>query len=597
MWSWRNIWNMNKPIYNMCFEHTYRDSVKKLKLLTNDTDLFNAIKGFYKSGYSEMSANDRAFKYLINKNHIDSLDRYTEDNLTELVSIASQITRGDYVLINFYKYLISIGLLKTKRLTLNLLKSKDFLTNLKKGYFPVVYSPYVSFPFNDRWTVDFTNEPDKNIFNPVLSFDFTDIENPYLRDELKYYIWYYPLNINQKKSCFYIVKSFLKILDTNNDIGSEKINVTVKDINDFKSLSFEKKDATKSVYLNTVKNFVKFVEDRKVINIKQGLYDYFVAYNTKPKGDTRSYNREQIKQIIQYLRNMNEKTLYVYSYILEIQSLTNMRPVTIMHIRKNDIVELSNNMYGVKTTNKRDRKITNITKKVMKLIDEISDYTLADRKRHHEKLSKNIFAYESGKNKQLILPKTVKYTHVINEAAKQLSLPEFGQTGIRNHYEQKVTEMVINKGMSTAVLGELSRHSLAVHSKSYDNYDKSYVNQELYNRYYNVEIGDIKITGKIEKTVKFKASQTVEKGLGACTAEKCDNLTNMNCLMCRHFMTTVNELPLYEEAVRQMDELIYAEDIAHEKEDLISKKAIYVAYIAKLEALRDEGEKDDYSII
>ena len=92
-----------------------------------------------------------------------------------------------------------------------------------------------------------------------MSFDFTKLKNPFIRDQMKFYVWYHPSDLSAKKRNFYTIMKFLKILDDNNDVDKEQIEVSLKYINQLKLSIADKNSTSKSVYLNTVKNYLKFI--------------------------------------------------------------------------------------------------------------------------------------------------------------------------------------------------------------------------------------------------------------------------------------------------------------------------------------------------
>lgn len=573
--------------------YTLKGEEKLLKLDVEDEELYEALKGFYNSKPAGLQNNDRIFKWLINKNGINTLKEYNENNITKLMEVASKKTYGEYVVINFFKFLYEKKAIPFKKYTLPLLKHKDFIKCLKKGYAITMFDPYNVYPMEDKWMIDYEPSIEKNMKKSIMMYDFSEINNPYIKDQFKNYIWYYPIDHHNKKLAYYQIKSFLKILDKNNDINAETVDVSLKDINEFKLSIMDAMSTSKSVYLNNVKSFLIFVDSNKVIKIKKGLYSYFSANDVKSKGDTRAYNIDQIEQMVYYLVNSNEYVSKLYSYILKVQYKSGLRPASIVNIKMEDIIEASKEIYVLDIHSKNEEPFCNINLEVKKLLEEVNEFTKANRERHNDTLSKYIFAFEAERRKTLTLPTTTQYSNNLNKVCKELGLPKFGQTGIRNHYQQKVTEMVINEGLNPETIVELSKHSFAVHMSNYDDYNRGHIRKELYNKYYNVEIGDIKVTGKIEKKLKYKTSQIVENGIGACEDEHCSNLSNMQCLSCPHFVTSPEELPLFENAVKELDAQIYNEDIQHEKEDLMTKKAIHVAYIAALEEFIDEQNNQD----
>jgi len=51
--------------------------------------------------------------------------------------------------------------------------------------------------------------------------------------------------------------------------------------------------------------------------------------------------------------------------------------------------------------------------------------------------------------------------------------------------------------------------------------------------------------------------------------------------MCRYFVTCPENIEYFENEIKTIDEQILEQDIPHEKEFLITKKSLYVKYLAE----------------
>ena len=59
--------------------------------------------------------------------------------------------------------------------------------------------------------------------------------------------------------------------------------------------------------------------------------------------------------------------------------------------------------------------------------------------------------------------------------------------------------------------------------------------------------------------------------------------------MCNNFVATLDCIPQFEKEIEIIDKKILEEPLQHEKEFLINKKRLNVAYLAKLYKLEEEN--------
>ena len=155
---------------------------------------------------------------------------------------------------------------------------------------------------------------------------------------------------------------------------------------------------------------------------------------------------------------------------------------------------------------------------------------------------------------------------------------------IRNYYQQQVSDYVTQNGDDPMLIEKLSKHGINVHIQHYDAVDI----KAFCEKYYNIEIGNIKLKGKIEKENLEDEHKTVAHGCGHCDSDKCVLSGNLDCLMCDKFVTTLDCIPHFENEIKLIDELIVRQKIVHEKEFLIAKKKLNVAYLTKLYELEEK---------
>lgn len=105
---------------------------------------------------------------------------------------------------------------------------------------------------------------------------------------------------------------------------------------------------------------------------------------------------------------------------------------------------------------------------------------------------------------------------------------------------------------------------------------------------YGIVIGDVDINGKIVNELDSKIAtieNEVSNGCGYCSNESCDNLTYLDCLMCKNFVTMPSRRYFFEAQLQTMDEKLKNSALPHDKEDIVNIKRLLVKYIAKIKEL------------
>ena len=156
-------------------------------------------------------------------------------------------------------------------------------------------------------------------------------------------------------------------------------------------------------------------------------------------------------------------------------------------------------------------------------------------------------------------------------------------------YAQAAGDKLAQKGYDATMTKLVTGHDLGTQFKYYDKPDMI----DFCQRFYQVEIGSIHIAGRVEEKSTAPKSQTVMNGCGHCDSEHCLLHGNLECLMCSHFVATIDNIPYFEQMIRDLDSAIQSQPIQHEREFLNSKKRLCVAYLKELYELK--GKLHDQS--
>lgn len=564
---------------------------------------------------------DLIFKFLNNREKI--LQRksyiYLFENLFNIVKMSSSMEFSDKTffihyhffnndkncnkdrdvvnsLINFYLYLLKGNIGTFEILSQSILTYDLLITKLNSGFRIVKHSYLLDIPKFDRFMFVVSNNTGKHRvgqLNRILSFDSTFIKNESLKNAYKFYIWLYENeNIYLRYNTMSYIDKFIYLID---EIGNNIITVKIKHILEFKNNSIANlSDPSKAVALSKVKNFLKFIEQENFVNVEPTAYKLFQTTNTHSKSDKRMYSYIESEQIIQAIekfiqksRDTDEQLLYkLYNIIIKVQRITPLRVSTILSLKLNCIEKISDNSYILKTPSKtKEIEEYNITKKVKELINEVIILTNKIRMNADDLIKDSLFIHRYKRYSKISVINPATYGTVINKFCKELNIKPIRQTGIRNLFNNQVSSYVINNYNNDSLISQLTKHSLNVHFKYYDSYDI----REICEKLYLIKIGDLNLNGKV-KLFKSEESNELSNSSGYCISNKCLDNSLFDCMLCKYFETTLDNEQFFTNAIDKIDQEIYYQEIVHEKEFLVTKKRILVAYYAKILELKIENE-------
>ena len=166
---------------------------------------------------------------------------------------------------------------------------------------------------------------------------------------------------------------------------------------------------------------------------------------------------------------------------------------------------------------------------------------------------------------------------------QEAGITDLPPNALRNYYMNQVSSATDNKELIEKATG----HSYEVHIRNYEDVDI----REFAQRYYNEEIGDVNLNGSVESNQNIPKDRIVADGCGGCQKDHCIMQGLIDCMLCRQFVTTPAFIPRFEQKIEEIDQRIYNQSIAHEKEFLNLQKKIMVAYVARLMEVKKNGSR------
>ncbi len=534
--------------------------------------LYRALrKNFYIADESDI--NDELFFDMFNYLKVNLLKRNGELNM-----------RGMNGLVRFYVFFMENGIGNFQVLTRAMLNSKDFLSALLRGFTPVKYSPYAGIPEEDKLIIDIGAIEGGNDDKKIIYFDSSYIENDSLKKVYKDFFWCYREKFSNKttKDCW--LKLFFSVM---NDTADEiPIEITSQYINDFKKLIEKNKSTSVAVALSRVRQFVDFESQRGNIKITEFNRRLITSFDCKSRGDTRAYNEKELEKIKEEIKKSGLFKDELIVDVINILQRTPMRPATVVNLERKCLKKVGKDGYLVACSSKKVKDdVTPVDIKTGLIIENDIEKTRMLLDKTDSTTRNKVFIYEAlkGQNKIKKLQQ-LDVSKRINAAAEALGFNQLGTKGIRNLFNRRLNQLDIESGANGEIIKGLSKHSIAVHTNYYSEISDFF---SMCQDYYDVEIGDIEIPGRVTREAVFSEEHVVQHGCGFCSADKCLNSRPDECQNCKHFVATLANLEYFKREVARLDEVIRREESSHEKEFATYRKAQCVRYITELLLLKN----------
>lgn len=508
--------------------------------------------------------------------------------------IYKQVTAHDIEgLIKFYVWIMAsmndgTRCSNFKIFTHEVIKYPYFINRYKDGYVPIALNPNDPVPKEDKLIIRRlgTKLATKDVGN-VACIDFSRVEDLKQRELLKRFYWQDDSNASLNN----LNKEITKII---NFIKYTNGKITLSSV--IKYVSSENYNVKRSGY---IRRWIVF--NNKISPIKDFTAIIEITYSKNKKNNSRleAYTREETEKLLQEYKkdstnneNRSQHSNMLCYYIFKMMHSNSMRLESIKSLKVDSLIQIEGTeTYVFKVRSKAspiDEEYYNATPADAKLFKEIVSYTDQFRDKCPSKLSEYLFIGETSHlgSVGLISDRFIEKHHArICKQADVRYLP-FASAS-RNFYMQAITLYGEESGWSEFMIASETGHGIEVNE---DHYIKRQIT-ELSEKLFHTEVGQINLTGDVRRTTSLSDRQSVEHHTGHCQSSECTQHSNLGCLQCPNFVTTINDIPYHENRILTIDKVIETENNFHEKEFLIIIKKYHIAYLNKLYELKKENEK------
>ena len=147
---------------------------------------------------------------------------------------------------------------------------------------------------------------------------------------------------------------------------------------------------------------------------------------------------------------------------------------------------------------------------------------------------------------------------------------------------------IIKQHLSDVQLNILTSHSSSVTTRRHYSRPDIIEMLEVTN---GIIIGDIDLQGNVVKKIPSnieKIENLVADECGFCSSDKCSIFSELGCLLCKDFVTTISRKPYFEEQIKLIDTIITEKTLPHDKKDLRNRKRLLLGYLETIIELEEE---------
>lgn len=574
----------------------------------NNMFLYNLLKEFIHSSYIMCRTSREFFLHFqesLNYKKINSILDFDINTFNSQFKYYKSLNKKSYLslLKSFYLMLLNTPegatiLTFEDGIDYNMLQSTSFLKNYEEGYKLIYLNPLDTIPHEDKWLIIPNGIEDKSTklnsfqYKPV---DFSSIKNIHFKSILKMWFWNSSVSLLNRIDSLNILIKFIDFIfnlttlenSNNSNIKNDKPYFNGEKV--YCYISYVKSNNLNCSYLYVVKNFLIYAYENNLAFLDLEVLSYFNA-NIKTSANTaKDIPDEDLLKLESKLKENSELSYinFLYYLIFHIAISSELRISQIVNLKVDCIEKGTNNQYylfsNTKVTNGKKIKVP-ITQHTKRFLDvAINTTSELRRKCLNPSINNHIFIHNFYSNKFKVITNR-SFSDYLKSTCEDLDIYKYTASNLRDTYITKAMEYAIKHNLSHIELMAVTWH------KNWNTTCNHYVNTELKKYlecFYKVAIDGIPIKGivKKEKGAELRQSDLVNQNCGYCSKDDCILKNELDCLMCKGFIATIDRIPYFEQQISLLDNKILYTNIIHDKEHLTTIKSLYVRYLAELYSL------------
>lgn len=497
---------------------------------------------------------------------------------------------------------------------ISILSRSTLTKELLDGYRTVYYNHMDNIPEYDKWLL-LPNGEEKRVTTltaeSVISMNFTKVHNKYFRKLLKEWFWCSTASIKTSAREMPIIANFLNMFfpdEPNFDVAStlnneNPLNITQAICANYKSFVQSKwsKTETRSGRIYPILSFVRFIDNYvSSIHVDKECYLYLTCRGSLNQNGPVGVKKEHLEQIASYINNhkYDNHNSFCFYVMFHIALNTEFRISQIVSLPANCVKEsMKKNEYVIRTNMKQSgyESIDQPCARIVK--DIIYAYQKATEDYHADlplSLRKYLFIHENITGKIQAPFNANQFTTYLKSVCEKLGLPSYTAKNLRITYITNAKAYAQRNGLSDLTLLRVTNHA------NMDTVNNHYIQEQIIDALQatiGVVIGDVNIDGTISANSDgFNTSEdvSVANGLGFCQSMQCTNQGPLPCQRCKHFFTTLQNIPYYREEIKRLQAINDGSLNPHDAEDINNLIRMNTYILGELINLKKmKGDKKD----
>ena len=488
-----------------------------------------------------------------------------------------------------------------------ILQRNDIWRLLLDGYTVVVHNPLERVPETDKWVLCYlTSRHDRTI--DIKSLDFTTTKCDVFRAWVKTYIWHADVQMETKRHPYYVMKELLNYLYALKT--GDKLTIFTKPHVPFDTITaneaaavrnyvftLQENTRTRVGYVYNLRNLLTYVSENDLGIIEPGVFHNLTYTQDNDYENTAPVPDDELQRLTDAFqkRSAGDNLAALCYSVAYIVLETELRGKTVLKLQKDCIRETAKKGEYViaveEKTSAGEIVYHPVTNYVVREIREIARRTEEYRQQCTNKhLSNTLFVVPGNKTgvfKRLTYETVNRY---IKQCSDDAGIPAYTLKNLRSTHMTNVLRHKIRRSMSNMEQTVLSGHK---HSRTDDIHYVRLDIREMLEATNGIIIGDASIKGTVENDRGqsfITPDNLVSHDCGYCKSHACNELSYIDCLVCKDFVTMPSRLQFFKDRIAIIDKQIQMATVPHDKEDLTAIKRLLVMYIERiLEVMEDSN--------
>ncbi|MBR2675729.1 MAG: hypothetical protein IKE28_02285 [Solobacterium sp.] len=478
------------------------------------------------------------------------------------------------------------------------------------GYSVVIHNPLEPVPSSNKWLLCYFPTKNSSVIE-TRTLDFTTVRCPLYKDWLKSYIWHEDVKVETKAHPFYNIRDCLNYLyDLKTGAvasifarpSSQIARITSNDAAALRNHIITMFDNNRTIlrYIYGTRSVLQYVSDNKLGHVDPGFF-YNLSYTLSNDYDTGTAipDAELILLTDAFKKRALTDNIAAICYsVVYIALETELRPISIYGLKTDCVLETAKKGEHVIAVEEKTSggEIVHhpITKYCVKEIEEVRRRTEDYRNQCvDEMLHGTLFIIphnKIGTFKQIDGDTVNKY---IKKCCSDAGIANYTMRDVRKTHMTNALRYKIKNSLSDLQQNILSGHKSPVTDDIH--YARLDI-REMLESVHGIVIGKEVIKGSVgsESDVSIMTpDNSVSNGCGYCKSKDCNELSYIDCLLCKDFVTFPDRLPFFKERIATINEQIQKASVPHDKEDLANIKKLLVMYEEQILIRMKEDSTDE----